>query len=468
MQNSKLHDLFLALTPAERQKMTAFLEVESARDDVKTLYNFLLKNNDKNENCDMDKNNIFKILYGDVLYNDNWLRHAQSFLIGHIEAFLVYRALRKKAVESGLLLAEVLQQRKLKKPFEQSFLALRKSVAQSKLKDINTLKTEEKIAKQWFFLAQQQNETDVPLLQTALFAHEKAVVAERLRLVCTALSYQNRYKINYDFGNLQGVLQTIETQKWQETEPAIGAYYYIYQLNTAENTTDFWTAFREKLPDYRPFFEHDEYQTLYIGAINYVIRVCNSGDKSFFRAMFELYKYGIEQHILWDAGKELSAYTYKNTVAAGLRIGETDYIFSFLEKYKENLPKAQRENYYEYNLARYYFTINDLAKATPLLQKLTYGDVFLQLDAKVMLLKLLYKNDDFDGLELHLRAFRQFLQRKKAVLGYHQQNYENILHCIKQLMEANLLDKKTLADLRHDFQNLHPLTEREWLLLCLD
>jgi hypothetical protein len=467
MQNSKLHDLFLVITPAERHKMTAFLEVESARDDVKALYKFLLENNDKNKICDMNKNDIFKILYGDVAYNDNWLRHAQSFLIKHIESFLVYRALRKKEVESGLLLAEVLQQRKLKKPFEQTFLALRKSLAQSKLKDINTLKNEAEIAKQWFYGAKQDNANDVELLQTVLLTNEKAFVAERLRLVCTALSYQNRYKIKYDFGNLKSILETIETQKWHETEPAIGAYYYIYQLNTAANTLDFWADFREKLPTYRPFFEPDEYQALYIGAINYVIRGCNTGEQSFFRAMFDLYKYGIEAHILWDAGKEMSAYTYKNMVAAGLRIGETDYIFSFLAKYKENLPKAQRENYYEYNLARYYFTVNDLAKATPLLQKLTYGDIFLQLGAKVMLLKIWYKNDDFEALYLYLRAFRQFLQRKKAVLGYHTQNYENILLCTKNLMTLNLLDKKIRAALRHDFETMQPLTEREWLLACL-
>jgi hypothetical protein len=463
MQNSKLHDLFLALTPAERQKMSAFLEVESARDDVKILYNILLKNNI----CDINKNDIFKILYGDLAYNDNWLRHAQSFLIKHIESFLVYRALRKKEVESGLLLAEVLHQRKLQKPFEQAFFALRKTLAESKHNDIKTLQTAAKIAQHWFEYGRQEQANDAEHLQNLLFVHEKAFVAERLRLVCTALSYQNRYKTNCDFGNLQAILQTIETNNWQETEPAIGAYYYIYKINTEPNNRDLWSVFREKLPTFRPFFDFETYQNIYIGAINYAIRVCNSGEKTFFRTMFDLYKYGIEAHILWQQGKELSAYTYKNTVAAGLRIGETAYIALFLEKYKANLPKSQRENYYEYNLARYYFTINDLAQATPLLQKLTYGDVFLQLDAKVMLLKLLYKNDDFDGLELHLRAFRQFLQRKDAFLSYHHQNYGNVLHCVKQLMEGNLTDKTTVLALRHDFETLQPLTEREWLLSCL-
>ena len=464
MKNSKLHDLFRVLTPAERRRLPAFLEAEEARDDVKKLYDFITKN----ENCDMDKNDIFKILYPDTAYNDNWIRHAQSFLITHIESFLVYRALRKKEVQTGLLLAETLHKRKLQKAFEQSFVALRKTLAQSNKNDTETLENAALIERNWFEYGKKENVSDATQLQNLLLAHEKAFVAERLRLVCTALSYQNRYKINYDFGDIQGVLRTIENQKWNETEPAISAYYYIYKINTEPENRDLWLAFRKKLPALRPFFDFETYQAIYIGAINYAIRVCNSGDKLFFKTMFDLYKYGIEEHILWQQGKELSVFTYKNTVAAGLRIGETAYIAYFLEKYKENLPKAQRENYYEYNLARYYFTIDDLAQATPLLQKLTYGDIFLQLDAKVMLLKVYYKNDDFDALDLHLRAFRQFLQRKDTVLTYHQQNYLNVLHCTKQLIELNFSDKKAVAALRHEFETLQPLTEREWLLNGLE
>jgi hypothetical protein len=99
----------------------------------------------------------------------------------------------------------------------------------------------------------------------------------------------------------------------------------------------------------------------------------------------------------------------------------------------------------------------------PLLNKLTYGDIFLQLDAKVTLLKIYYLLDDYDALDANLRAFQQFLHRKKTGLAYHQQNYLNIIACMKRLSTYNKLDKKETAALREYIADLQPLTEREWL-----
>jgi hypothetical protein len=50
-------------------------------------------------------------------------------------------------------------------------------------------------------------------LQNILMAQEKAFAADKLRTICTALSHQNVYKLTYDFGLLEPLLQRIEAQK---------------------------------------------------------------------------------------------------------------------------------------------------------------------------------------------------------------------------------------------------------------
>ena len=95
MKKTKLWSIWAVLKPNEQQRMVAWLEMEQARDDVKRLYHLLLTAPETA--ATMEKTSLFTQLYGtETAYNDNWLRHAQSFLIGHIEGFLAYRSLRKK------------------------------------------------------------------------------------------------------------------------------------------------------------------------------------------------------------------------------------------------------------------------------------------------------------------------------------------------------------------------------------
>jgi hypothetical protein len=99
---------------------------------------------------------------------------------------------------------------------------------------------------------------------------------------------------------------------------------------------------------------------------------------------------------------------------------------------------------------------------------LNYGELPLQLDAKMVLIKIYYETDDYDALDKHLSSFQQFLHRKRASLSYHQTNYKNIIAFAKRLIYLNPTDKKAVECLRNDIQRASPLTEKEWLLkqLC--
>jgi uncharacterized protein Smg (DUF494 family) len=263
-------------------------------------------------------------------------------------------------------------------------------------------------------------------------------------------------------------LERIAAQNWQETEPIISAYYFIYKMTKEAESDAYFTAFRQNMPKYLAIFDKNELRDIYISAINYVIKRVNTGNKTYYRPLFDLYKEGIENQILLADDGSISAFTYGNMVAVGLRIGETDYIFSFLQKYKNALPRETRKMYYQYALARYYFRIRDFKNAMPCLHKLTYSDIFLQLDSKVILMKIYYETDDFDNLEAHLRSFQQFLVRKKKLLTYHEQNYQNIIACAKDLIATNLTDKIEKNELRTAFETIQPLTEREWFLSVLE
>jgi hypothetical protein len=479
---NKLYDIFLALPEADRRALQVWLTAPhlNLREDVLRLYDYVLAGGK------WEKPSVFAALYSEKPYNDDALRHVQSFLVKAIERYLVETEMENvtdtskvsvthntthntthNAAHNAYRLAQAYHKIGAEKPFLHAFRQYKTAEAAQKTQSTESLYLRAQAENLWFLQTTDKQRTAETNLQAILEAQEKHFAAAQLKMICAAISYQNIHKNEYDFGLLEPLLARVIAQNWQETEPAIGAYFYICKMNTEAESEGFFKILKTNLPLYATVFDKEEQQNCWIFAINYAIKQCNKGNKTFFKELFELYKTGVESGVLFTKNQELSVYTYKNAVATGLRIGETDYVLHFLEQYKKHLPIAERRNYYEYNLARYYFTIRNLAKAAPLLQKLTYGDIFLQLDAKVMLLKIYYETDDFDALDAHLRSFQQFLQRKKTALTYHQQNYLNIIHCTKLLVETNLHDKTLATDLGNTIRTMQPLTEREWLMTKL-
>ncbi len=462
MKKSKIYEVLCGLSADTNRELQKWIATQkyALRNDVQALFEYLQTH--KNDAVLLEKETAFVAIYGEKPYNDDTMRLAQSLLMKAVEQFLLQK--NENASRELLELAQIYHELKLEKPFQQTFRRLTELQADTQRATAETLQLAADSEKLWALHQAEVSRMEETNLQTLLDAEEKAFAAAKLRTVCTALSYQNLSKRDYDFGLLNNLLAQIADKKWAETEPAIGAYFYIYKMNTETLGNPFFELFREKLVSYKTKFEPQEYKNIYLGAINYSIKQVNKGDQIFFKTVFELYKEGLKMDILLGENGELSHYTYKNIAAIGLRVGEAAYIFDFIERYKSAVPLKHRRNYYEYNLARYYFTTKDFRRALPLLKKLTYGDIFLQLDTKVMLLKMYYEQDKYDQLDAFLNRFQQLLLRKKGILSYHQQNYLNIIHCVKQIITRNPHDKTETANLREEIGSLQPLTEREWLL----
>jgi hypothetical protein len=464
MENTKLQEIWQLLSQKEQSDLSDWLAFDTVRDDVRGLYRLCCRMGVTGKW--LPKTIVFEVLYGNTEYDDARLRRAQSFLVKCIERFLVFRSLSN---DEGLMqqhLANEYRQRKHEKGFLQTFKTWQ---AQLKIAPLHaeTLHRQAQAEQTWqaYQLPSQPQENN---LQALLTAEARAFAARHLRTVCIAISYQNIYKRDYDLGILTELLPHIAAQNWHETTPAIGAYYYLYYMITSENGLPFFSVLVGKLPEYQGVFEAEEYKYLYVGVLNFAIQEVNKyginkHGRTFVQQLFGLYQNGVQQGYLLDKGY-LSPVTYKNIVAIGLWLGETDYVRSFLEDYRTALPAADRKAYYEYNLARYYFTIKDYKNAMPLINQMTTTQHFLLLDSKLMLLKMYFELKEYDVLDAHLRNFAQFLHRKRSVLSYHQANYKNIIAFTKQLMLLETLKKQEIDALRETISSTNPLTEREWLL----
>ncbi|MCU0346078.1 MAG: hypothetical protein MUC59_03985 [Saprospiraceae bacterium] len=53
-------------------------------------------------------------------------------------------------------------------------------------------------------------------------------------------------------------------------------------------------------------------------------------------------------------------------------------------------------------------------------------------------------------------------------MGYHKDNYKNIIQYTKKMLKVAHYDKAQIQKLKSEIESTNPLTERKWLLAQLD
>ena len=279
---------------------------------------------------------------------------------------------------------------------------------------------------------------------------EHKLIIERLKQACILASHRKHQEVPPPTPFLDAIITNIEASDLLTNEEGDIHFQSFRKILNLQN---------EKLPA-------SELRSLYLLAINFAISKVNNMDERYFSETLQLYQWALDNEIL-EENNQLSPYTYNNSIALAIRMGELDWAFKTTEKYKTRLPEKHRSAIVALNQARIAYAKSNLHTALIVLQKADYKDLFHLMSAKVMQLKIYYVLDELEALESHLENMRILLQRQKTG-GYHIANYRNIVRFAKKLIRINPDDKKAVNKLRSQVAINKRLTERKWLLEQID
>jgi hypothetical protein len=206
----------------------------------------------------------------------------------------------------------------------------------------------------------------------------------------------------------------------------------------------------------------EERRNLFLLAINYGIRQLNASRPEFDRPVLDLYRTALDGGLLLENG-QLSRFAFNNIVAIAVRIGETAWVEDFILNNKNALERSHRNATASLALARLEYARRNHGEALLHLQRSDFKDTINNLIAKTLQLKIYYETGEFEVLEAHLRNMKNYIRRQRSI-GYHRDNYLNIIRFTQALVEVNPFDKKERQALRSAIENEERLTEREWLL----
>ncbi len=452
MADNKLIELIQSLSAVEKRECAAFLKspYHNRREDVLALW----------IRCTGEIKSRRANTIDPEPENSAQQRHLQSLLLQQIETFLAQRAYEQLPLLSDLHLAPVYRQKGMVKHLDHVFRRAEERLA--KIPSDTThyhllyqLEWEKYVATQ---LQTRSRDNNLAAVHQALDIY---LIGSKLRLACLMESHRAVFNIAYDTTFLPALLAFLPASDFCRV-PIIALYYHCYQSLTSGQEEEF-RAFRRELEDQNATLPTEERRTFLLLALNYCIRQLNAGEVRYIREIYDLYRVGLDTGVLLENGK-LSRFAYKNIVYAGLRVLAFDWVEEFIFRYEPHLEEKHRAANRDYNLAKLYFTKKDYRRAMPLLAQVGESDLLLNLDSRIMLLKMYYETGEWDALDALMASFRILLLRKKKVIGYHHVHYLNTLRYIQKLSRVNLNDKADVAAFRAEVEANKAVIEKDWLL----
>ncbi len=467
MKNTKLVNVLKSLDNDEIRLFKRFLEskVFNKHKHVLALFGYINVQL-KKETFKLDKTIVFQKSFPDIPYNDKMLRHVMSYLLKVLEKFLIYKELHRQDSTELIALSKSYRKRNLWKSLDSATKRASLAISRELKKDVDHHYQNYQLAQEiGIALTEKKRVTEINL-QEITDRLDISYFANRLRQACSMLAHKNVYVADYDMGIIDVILKEVERKQFLDI-PAISIYYYGYLALTEHENLSHFKKLQQELITHAYLFEQKEMRDMYLLAINIGIRFINQDKHEQMEETLELYKAGVEQRILFSNGR-LSRFTYKNAAAIALQLNQFDWTEKFIKTYMEALDPSYREETYSYNLAKLHYYKKEYDKALKLLSITALSDdVYINLDTKIILAKVYFELGDLDAFEALLSNFQTFI-RRKSVISYHRQNYQNFINCLKKLAAVNPYDKAAKRTLQKEFSDLNPLPEKYWFNVQLN
>lgn len=428
------------------------------------IYNYIHTYHPGFDHNGLSKKAIFRQVFRDTPYRDQYLRKHFSAMTKLAEEFLAVEGLRHQQAGGKFAVVHEMVDKGQVKLARQELEKLRKKTGQGDKRDaqfyLESFEMEKAGNKLLFKQAQSESRVIEGNFKELLRQLDCFYLINKLRYCCQMLDYGKMATIEEDVPLVEEILAHLNNHPYSDV-PAIQIYHHILQMLLEDDAREY-DLLKATLEKHATLFEQSEAREMYICAQNYCIRKVNQGEGIYLNKLFELYKAELHQKIILDDGK-LSPWDYKNITVVGLRLKEFKWVDQFLSNYRKLLPAGKQENAYTYNRAKYHFYKGDYERVISLLHQVEYDDVFYNLDSRSMLLKTYYEQGETEAMLNMADSFRTFIHRKKDITAYHREAYLNLLKFTRLIENTFPQDKVRIAKIKRQIKESSPLADKAWL-----
>lgn len=429
---------------------------------VLKIFTFFKQYKGKAENS-IKSENLFETVFPGMAYEPAKLHHVANYFLKTTEDYLSWNEWKKHDSERLLYLLKACRQRGLEPHFHAVHKRLTDQREQQPERNPQHYRFNYLMAMEDYQLSMQAGRSGAEQLQPLSDWHDVAFVAEKLKNACILMSRRKVLKMEFDTGLLPAVLDFVQKRPDLLKYPAISVYYYGYLTIVEPETEAHFFALKKQLKSAGQQFPVQELRDVYLLAVNFCINRINLRQDNYLRELLDLYQDGLAAAVFLENG-HISRFTYTNIALLALRMKEYNWVYHFLETWRNKLPEHQRQGTWSFNLARYYCEIGDYHLAMPLLQTMDFDDILHNLMAKTMLIRMYYETGEHSALMSLLDSFEAYLRRKGQIGDQQKTAYRNTVRFVRKLVKLPPGNRKARQTLHEEVSATALLAEKDWLM----
>lgn len=428
---------------------------------TKDLFQYLFSIKNRNAIV-LDRENLYTIIYNDTNYDDLKMRRLFSESKEVLEDFLVYHyALHHKAYYlKGLLEAiKPLDQHSYRKILKRTQSVLETSPYRNEKYYDDRLHLMLSDYEVRDFDNRKNSNSYEDVLQCTI----NLSAIHHIKNICKYIVQNQSSVPDYVTKYVELTISDIDNPIYAHNT-VLHIYVKLYKFLIQQEENDFFSL-KELIFQYKDLLEISELHDMFIVLINYAIRQYNTVNVDFGKYALEIYDHGIENGILLQ-NNFLSRFTYTNYITIALKLQKIAVANRFLSQHKSIISPEYANVTYQYNLARILFAQKDYDKAWQILLSIAPEDIFWDLNAKVLQIKILFETQNEDLTDIYITNYAAYIKRKKN-LGYHADYFKKIVKSFQFLLK---IYAKSNAQIRNKIEQLQKNNEpdKDWFIYHLE
>jgi hypothetical protein len=378
----------------------------------------------------LDKEKIYAKIFK-TKYDDGKMRYLMSQLFSLLEKFILAELLNQNlSQELEIVRLREWRRKGVDKVFWNTQKQLSSNLQSNRRKDYEFYKNKLELETENYLKLQGEGKRDVSTdISSLIKSQDIHYLYGKLRLTC-------------EIHNRKNILDTQQTDtqfrilnnpilKDYENIPAIRIYRDILILLEEGKLEHYWEL-AHYLEGCLSLFSKEEYREMFTYLNNFCIQKINKGNATFLETLFSNYKFLLANSI-FIIDENFNLFDFKNIATIAIRLGQFDWTLSFTKKYQKYLKAEYKESAVAYNNARVHFYNKDYKLALRELIEVDYSDLYYELGARSLLLKIYYEQNDIDQFYAINDSLQSFIKRNKEISSYQKETYLNFAKIAKRL-----------------------------------
>lgn len=428
MKKGKLFETLSLLTKSECERFLDFTRSPYFNKNTKSpvLLKLILEYHPGFDESKLSLEKIYGKIYGNGEPNMQVMKNQLSALMKLLGEFMRIEAGRVKPAFVTAAELMTLESRRIDRIFEEELERFGKDI--EALSDNPQLQSYMKFVREELIAVFGVNRgRQSKIIDNIIRSGEYLTIMFVIQLTGTMLNiHMNRFSFNIGkyrnipeefFKNIdfEKFFKSIEHDK-SHNAVLLRLYYFRAKCNLEPEEESHYREFRKLLYENLALFGKNETHNLIKTVETYCAQKINSGNRKYFREMFENYDKAIKEGFyLSSDGTPLSQLKFRNTYLAGLRSGNTKWAENFINDYSDRIPAEGRRSTVNMAFAHLYFEKKEFEKALEHLSKVRTREIYQKIDVRNIQLMSYYELGYFDSAVSLASSYRQFLKNAKNI-----------------------------------------------------